>query len=229
MTILVRDRFSICYPEQMRFLKYYIVAAACSFAMGCPQANADDEHSAAWQSIDSHRKLTMSEGCQITQKPDECLVEDGDVMVDCKGGYAIKSHLAEVNGRGALLFIRVTQSSQHVYVLYGDATVQVGRRNTRLHAGEEAVVADSAFDAGERMRQDLIGRRRLRMVQVDETKALSVSEFSIVQAVEKEPAISRLFHSTDPRDKAAKEQLLKTAAVLNFVTGTHGPYTHSLR
>lgn len=216
--------------QHMRFLAHLVGVASLMLMPQCYALDGQESHSEAWQSINAHRKLTASSACEFNETADGAVLKSGALMVDSKNAYSIRSNLAVVAGsNGSLLFARILPDCEHVFVLLGSAKLIVGNHTTSMRAGEEAAVADHNLNAKELLGEDFVGRRRLRMVKLDDDKAMSLSEFSIIQAVEREPELYRLFHSTDPRDKAAKERLLKEAAILNFVTGSHGPYTNGLR
>ncbi|HEY9789707.1 MAG TPA: hypothetical protein V6D22_04865 [Candidatus Obscuribacterales bacterium] len=171
----------------------------------------------------------MSDDARYEEHDKMAELNDGALLLEENGGYSLQMPLSEVNPRShSLIFARAAGGCDHIFVLLGNAFVKVGRHVSQLHAGEELVVADHETKPAELIsrlyQDDNIGRRRLQMDSLPGNRSIGMVEFSLVQAVEREPMIYKIMHSSDPHDRSLRDRLIKMAAVLNLVTGSHGMY-----
>jgi hypothetical protein len=183
----------------------------------------------SWHTIDARHRAAVSDDARYEEHEKMAELNDGALLLEENNDYSLQLPLAEVYPRShALVFARASGGCNHVFILLGNASVKVGRHLTQLHAGEELVIADHQTKPAELIyrlyRDDNIGRRRLQMDSLPGDRSLGMVEFSLVQAVEREPMLNNLMRSSDPHDRALRARLIKTAAVLNMVTGTHGMY-----
>jgi hypothetical protein len=176
-------------------------------------AGAADEAPEVWTKQTRQYKLATGENTTYT-------FDDGPLeTIKVKTPHAT----AHVNRR-SLVLVRVKDGCDHIFVLLGSASINVGRHSARISTGEQAVVTN--HDPGlNDLGGDEIGRRRLRMTKVGDGMTMSLCEFSLVHCIEREPMVYSLVHSKTADSKTIKEKLIKMAAVLNYVTSRHGPYT----
>jgi hypothetical protein len=213
------------------FRRLTISAAA---VIGCtslsPALCAEDKGGYKWQRVESKMRLAAREDAQYEVDGSDVRLKAGALMLDAFAPVTLKLPLATVQPKArSLVFVRARPGCEHVFVLLGNAPVTVGRHRTMLSTGEEAVITDHQPDYKDLVGEDDIGRRRLRLTPLPENKTFVLSEFSLIQAVEREPLIYALIHSGETQDRALKARLMKMAAVLNIVTGRHGQYTTGLR
>ncbi len=203
-----------------------VTLTALSCALPRSMAAAENAATDAWQNVNEYRRLSASDDARYEEKKGQEELQLGGLMIENLDDCTIKTGLSLVEPRRkSLVFVRRKPTCDHVFVLLGNTAVQVGAHVTQLNAGEELiVVGHDCKDPSEIFGDDSIGRRRLKMVTIPSGQTIGVAEFSLVQAMEREPVLYRLLHSTDNHDKALKERLLKTAAILHFVTGNHGQY-----
>lgn len=191
---------------------------------------AADQRTDAWQNVDEHRRVSASDDARYQDEGKQIKLESGGIMIENLDDRSVATELGSVEPRKrSLAFIRYRQGCEHVFALLGPTTIRVHGRATTINAGEEAIIANHEPTYEGLLGADYIGRRRLRMNKLPEGESLGLAEFSLVHAVEREPVLYRLLHSQDPHDKALRDRLIKTAAILNYVTAGHGQYVTGRR
>jgi hypothetical protein len=209
----------------MRKTPCALMVAVFSLLVWASNALTAEEFSRAWQQVNGKRELSLASASTFDEIESEGQLNTGGMLLHPAGDYRLRTPLTTIVAkRNSLMFVRVVKGFEHIFLLLGHARVQVGDHSAMLHAGEEALVSDHTPTVAELMQADSIGRRRLHMAQTGNGRVLGIAEFSLVHAIEREPVIYRLVHSKHPRDRTIKEQLIKMAAVLNYVTATHGQY-----
>ncbi len=180
----------------------------------------------AWKERSSELKIAVCQGAQYKRAGTVVELSEGSMLLEAVKPAVIKTPLSllEVRCRG-LVFVRVSTGAERIFVFLESARLICGKHFVGLGSGEEAYVADHEPQVREILVDDAIGRRRARVVKLGEGKGLAMSEFSMVQAMEREPVIYQVIHSGDPQDLALRDKLVKTAAVLNYVTSRHGQYS----
>jgi hypothetical protein len=183
-----------------------------------------------WHQVENRMRIAGSDLTKYEVNGSELRLDSGSLLLEALTPSTIKLRLSEVQVKPkSLVFVRARDGCEHVFVLLGSAPVTVGRHRTALNTGEEVVVTDHEPNYRDLVGQDDIGRRRVRLTPLPDKKCVALSEFSLIQAVEREPLIHELVHSPDAHDKALKDRLIKTAAVLNIVTARHGQYSAGMR
>lgn len=183
-----------------------------------------------WHDVEHKLRFSSDADAKFEVGRDGVSVQRGSLIFDVMNSTTIKLPLSTVETKShSLIFVRSQDGCEHVLVLLGSAPVRVGPHRAVLNSGEEAVVTDHEPTYKDLAGQDDIGRRRFRMTALPDNRTLAVSEFSLIQALEREPLIHNLLNCNDGRDRALKMQLIKMAAVLNIVTARHGQYTTGLR
>ncbi len=169
---------------------------------------------------------------KVTGK-DRLDISSGKLLLETTGPCVVTTPISEIFiKRNALVLIRAEQNAARCLVLWdndlGAVTVVCQKRHARLGPGEEAFVTDHDPKGSEIM-ADEIGRRRIKVHVLGSGKAMTTSEFSLLQALERDPLLYEMFRSPDDRDRILKEKIIKIAAVLNMVTGRRGYYTTGTR
>lgn len=183
-----------------------------------------EESQGTWRSLDGVRVLAP-EDSKYTSEGGHLLLQEGDVIVDSADNAVLRTAMSVIDAKKkSLLFARVGGGHEHFFVLLGTVVLDVDHHKTMLNAGDEAIVSDKDLDYHTVTRNDQIGRRRVRIVKLHESRSVAFSEFSLIQAVEREPLLYRLVHSRDDEGRALRARLIKMAAVLNIVTSRHGQY-----
>ncbi|MBI4533017.1 MAG: hypothetical protein HY711_03640 [Candidatus Melainabacteria bacterium] len=155
----------------------------------------------------------------------------GEILVEATGSGVVSCPVAEVyvKRRSVVLFV-ARQGTMRCQVLWdagiGSVTIICHKHRVKLGPGDEALVTDHDPDYREIMMSDDIGRRRIKVHNLVEGKAITTAEFSLLQALERDPLLYDVFHSSNPHDKSLLENILKTAAVLDMVTAGHGYYSN---
>lgn len=210
------------------FRALVIVVASLAMAVVPAVSAAEDEDplAPAWQTVEPEVRMSTSKGSHFTRQGNAVKLEEGILVLDAEQAALIETPLARLGPRRkAVVYVKVRRGIEHFFVLLGPAEIKVGKHTAQLNSGEEAIVLDHEPGYSDLVGQDDIGRRRIRMTKLSESESMALSEFSLIQAVEREPMLYRLVHSTDVHDKSVRERLIKMAAVLNIVTGRHGQYS----
>ncbi len=155
-------------------------------------------------------------------------IESGTIFIEAVKPTTVVTPLAEysIKPKG-LVLLRVNKGAERVLAMLEGLTLVTAKRSTELRFGEEALVTEHQPSHGELVGEEEIGIRQLRTQEVSHNRHIAIAEFSLIQATERIPLVSRVIHSGHAHDKALKSRLLKTQAVLNMVTSTHGYYSGS--
>ena len=220
--------------------KLATVALCCLLFGGSPPANCaeTDPNSQAGQTFwtDGDNAFRYRGGAGADLKitgQDRMDLTSGKLLIETTGQCVVATPLADIFiKRKALVLIRANKSSSRCLVLWdhdlGSVTVVCQKRHVRLGPGEEAYVTDHDPKGNEIM-DDEIGRRRVKVHVLGSGRAMTTDEFSLMQAMERDPLLYEMFRSPDGRDRMLKERIMKIAAVLNMVTGRRGFYTTGAR
>lgn len=215
----------------MSFVWRLLVSAAAAVNLcGVCVAASQDDANPKWEQVENRMRFTVSDSAKYAVKGDEVSISEGELMVDAVANTRIKTRLSTIEAKSkSLVYVRSRAGTEHIFILLGSAPVVVDHHKELLNAGEEAVVTDHKPNYRDLVGDDDIGRRRLRTQPLVAGKHFATAEFSLIQAVEREPLIYRIFHSADSEDRLLKGRLIKTAAVLNIVTARHGQYSTGQR
>jgi hypothetical protein len=184
------------------------------------------EEAGQWRLIENKMRIAAGESTEYDIDGDEVNMANGAVLLEPMANTTIKLRMVTVNAKSkSLVFVRSRKGCEHVLVLLGNATAAVGRHRVGLSSGDEAIVTDHHPNYHDLVGEDEIGRRRCKLVPASDGRMLAVTEFSLIHALEREPLIYQLIHSDQSRDRALKDRLIKTAAVLSIVTAKHGQYS----
>lgn len=180
-----------------------------------------------WQDDGKSYNLAVEIGASYKkQKEDELELSSGSFLVESKD--ALLLHLPMSTWKlkpKSMILVRVSPEAERLYCLLDSASANCEGKSITLHLGEEILIVNHMPKPEEISGEFDIGVRQLRAFDLTETRKVASMEFSIVQAMEREPLLSQISHSKHAHDRALKSRLLKAAAVLNYVTSRHGPYT----
>lgn len=171
--------------------------------------------------------VTSSSDCMLS-------VESRDLIEVKRGSALVKSKepTTVITGRfktemkkNSLALFRIEGNTARCFMLLGQAKVKV---KDDFHitptAGTEVILSDHDPDMGELLYRDQLGRRNKKTRMLEPGLFIVSFEFSLIQALDREPLVYALAHSHEPSDFKFKNRLIKMAAVLNMVTANHGRY-----
>lgn len=196
---------------------------------------SDREGPANWREREHSWRYMAEAGSEVKEHGNSRLeLRHGQLLVEAARAGVVATPAADIYlKRRALVLLRVKEHSTRILVIWDNGVSAVSvvcdRHHVRLGPGDEALLADHHPDQGEIMEEDEIGRRRIQVSNLGNGKTVTTAEFSLLQALEREPLLCEAFRAPDERDRALKEKILKTAAVLNLVTARRGFYTARTR
>lgn len=113
-----------------------------------------------------------------------------------------------------------------LYEAHANSIAIAAENNTiKLSVGQEVMIAPNSVHLRAANLKDDLGRRRIVGAVLSNGHAMSRSEFSHVGLIEQADVLTKLFHSNAPHDRQLSGKLLKMAACLMTVTGSHGAYS----
>lgn len=179
-----------------------------------------------WQEDNKHYNLACDLGAKFTKSGDRLLsLESGTFLIECETPISLKTPMSTIHLRAnSMVLVRVQEGRERTYVLLETAHISCQHRSMSLRYGEEALVTDHAPFRGELAGESDVGLRQLRVHDLKDNHKLITMEYSLVQAMEREPLLTQIVHSEHNHDKFLRDKLLKAAAVLNMVTSRHGQY-----
>lgn len=204
--------------------------------------DAKDTHSSASADASPHRidrdlspgwtvstkvyNLAAAEGTNFKEHSESKVeLDEGSVFVEALKPVVIHTPLAEFHLKAkSLSYLHIKKGSARIFALLEGATVISHKRSTEVRFGEEALFTEHAPSHNDIVGEDGIGIRQLRTHPISTNNHLAIAEFSLVQASERIPLVSKIIHSGHAHDKALKAKIIKCQAVLNMVTARHGGY-----
>lgn len=177
--------------------------------------------------LESHYAATVGDDGQLSiVSPQEVELKSGSALVEAKEASDVIAGKSRASmKKGSLALFRVEGTTARCFVLLGTVKIHAGDKlRAEPNAGTEVVLADHHPDQHELLYRDELGRRNPKLHKLENGLFLATAEFSLVQALDREPLVAALVHSKEPRDKNLKNKLIKTAAVLNMVTSHKGHY-----
>lgn len=107
-----------------------------------------------------------------------------------------------------------------------DVRVQVGKRILNLGPGREAVVLPAGHsDPLDLVSADQLGRRKMRIVPINDKHQVAMDEFSLVNALFSVPLLKDMRSSQVERDRKLYGTILKTAAAVTVSVRTGIPFS----
>ncbi len=179
-----------------------------------------------WQEDDKDYNLASEIGSKFTKTGDRIItLESGTFLIECESAITLKTPMSTIHLKpDAIILVRVQEGRERTYVLLETAHINSQHHTMALRCGEECVLTDHPPFRGELAGESDVGLRQLRVHDLKENHKLITMEYSLVQAMEREPLLNQIIHSEHSHDKTLRDKLLKAAAVINMVTGRHGQY-----
>lgn len=201
-----------------------LLLVALTFCAAMPGACAQSNE--VWSQSHGQFNIASQDTTKLAVDGSHVHLTAGAAVIQAKGNGLVRTPEAIVElTKKSLAFVRTRPNCDHIFVLLGPARVIVGKHVVSLNSGDEAIVSNHDANYKDLVGADEIGRRRFRITKLPDAKSIALNEFSLVQALEREPLLYQLVHSQGKDNKSLKDRLLKMAAVLNIVTSRHGPYT----
>ena len=137
-------------------------------------------------------------------------------------------------GSAALIFVDgvVTRVLNLHDLADGDVRLMLDQQSYRLLPGREVGVVTGAerASAARLVHKDQLGRRRVRILQVNGDTEIVTNDFSVVDALERFPLVAELGKSKESNDRHLYSNIMKMAAVLSLTTDlTRGSYNHGVK
>jgi hypothetical protein len=179
-----------------------------------------------WQDNSKGYNLAVEIGAKYKKEGEsELELHSGSFLVESKDTVILRLPMSTWKLKPkSMLLVRVAPEAERLYCLLDQASATCEGKNIPLRLGEEVLISTHIPKPEEVAGEFDVGVRLPRAFDLSENRKVSSMEFSIVQAMEREPLLSQISHSKHAHDKALKLRLLKAAAVLNYVTSRHGPY-----
>lgn len=195
------------------------------------KAGSSFDISEHWHKNGAEFNLAISADARFKEiSPGNLELSFGTLLIEARKPLIIKTELAEYKMKpSSLILYRIQGGLDRVFVILEGLDVQCQDIAAQLRFGEEAVVSDHEPTQSEIMGEEELGVRQVKVHNLKGGGTLSTMEFSLIQAVEREPLLQKITHSRHPHDKGIKAKLLKSAAVLNMVTAGHGQYSSNMR
>lgn len=180
-----------------------------------------------WQEDGKHYNLASLDGSQFSKLGEnELAFKEGSVLIECEQDSTVSLPLSKIEMPAhAMALIRVSAGAERIYCLLESVKIIAKNKSCDLRCGEEALLTDHLPQALEFAGEFDVGVRQIRSVEIDEQLKLSSMEFSLIQSMEREPLLAQITHSGHKHDRFLREKLIKAAAVINYVTNRHGPYS----
>lgn len=200
-------------------------------AESAPKAVAPEaverELSAGWTSSTKSYNLAAPADAKFKEvSPARLELESGTVLIEALKPTTVVTPLSELELKPkSLVLVRASHGADRALALLENAEVTASKRSTEVRFGEQVLVTERAPSHAELVGEEQIGIRQIRQHPIGNDRYISIMEFSLVQATERIPIVSKVIHSGHAHDKALKQRLLKAAAVLNMVTSRHGGYS----
>jgi hypothetical protein len=183
---------------------------------------------AAWQ-VKAGCRLKSSTDASFEQTGNKLTLETGEILVDVDADTIITTPKLFLKSTGkSLLLFKLSPDAERCFVIWdeGPSSVQVQtqQRMVKLGPASEIMVGDHQPRYSEIAANDNVGRRQIRIFELGKGFYMTKTEFSLVHIFDSTPLLHSLKTSDDPQDRAWKERILKTAAILGITTGKHGSY-----
>lgn len=186
----------------------------------------EGELSKFWQDNGKRFNLAVEVSAKYKKQSEtELVLHSGSFLVESKDTLTLHLPMSSWKLKPkSMLLVRVSPDSERLFCLLNSANASCEGKDIPLRLGEEVLISTRIPKPEEMAGEFDVGVRLPRAFDLTENRKVSSMEFSIVQAMEREPLLSQISHSKHSHDRALKTRLLKAAAVLNMVTSRHGPY-----
>lgn len=158
--------------------------------------------------------VTLNNGEAVVASHRQTLVKAGNCDV-----YVTSGTIAMVTRQGDVTTVRVLydNSADSVRLVHNGKIFA-------LTAGQEAILGPANGAVNASMKADLVGRRRVRLIDLPDGYSLARCEVSLVSLMQEVDVLKRIVNSKEGSDKALLEKLVKMAAVVQQTQMSHGNY-----
>ncbi len=173
--------------------------------------------------------IQKSEDCRVSaDRPGVVKMYGGSILLCPDHTIIVYTPQAQVLlSAKSIVLVEVSDEKTNVMDLHDSGTKEVrvisGRNNAVLAPGVGVAFGrKGAFESN--LVQDGLARRNVVTASDKMGKSGISYEFSLLQACSSKPLLAALRHSEEPKQVKALKQMMKTAAVVSIVTGSHGPF-----
>ena len=99
------------------------------------------------------------------------------------------------------------------------------KQTAECSIGHEVVLSPNTKTLKATLQGDALGRRRVKLVDLQDGNSLSSSEISMPSLMQQTPLLLHIFQSKDENDQALFKKMSKMAVGLSIVTSGHGPFS----
>ncbi len=171
-----------------------------------------------WQEAGKHFNLACEKGSEFKQINQKTLdLKTGTFLIESQGGLELQLPWSVMSMPGkSMVLIRISKDgSERIYCLVDSVNVACEKRSISMRCGDELLLTDH------NPQRELGGEyavmvRQLRISSLADKIQAATMEFSIVQAMMREPLLNQISHSTHPHDRVLRTRLLKAAAIFQM-------------
>lgn len=159
-------------------------------------------------------------------------LRSGELFVFAPDYAIIETPQGEVHGdKGALFAVDTSSGNLRARALTGpgDVTVLAGNNKLPVPPGEEVMVSDHKPSAEETNPKDGVARRNPTSRALDDKLSVTVADFNILSLLVCADYLKPIKKPLWANEKAALEQLIRTAAAIETITQSKGGYTGAPR
>jgi len=181
------------------------------------------EHGIGSVRHDGQARLTFLESGLVSLQDGEILVASSKQIMVEAGDFTITlapGTIAVVSRDGGAVSVRTLHDSR------GNSTRVYGGGNeiARISAGQEVVTAMDGPALSTAISRIPVGRRRMELRTANGNQMVAHCDVSPLSVIQNSSVLTNLMHSSRNSDRAIVENVLKTAACLQMVSGHHGAY-----
>lgn len=160
-------------------------------------------------------RVNLHSGEILVHSPLRTEVLSGEYLVSVNPGT-----VALITRENKVLKVRA------LYELHANGVaIKAGDNTIKLSVGQEVMLAPHSVHLKAADKNDCLGRRKIVEATLANGHAMSRSEFSHIGLIEEADVLTMLFRSPAPHDRQLSGKLMKIAACLMTVTGSHGAFS----
>jgi len=164
--------------------------------------------------------VNLQDGEILVASSKQIMIEAGDFWVTLAPGT-----IAAVFRHSGTVSVRTLHDSR------GNSTrvYAGGNEIARISAGQEVVTATDGPALSTAISRIPVGRRRMELLTGNGSQIAARCDVSPLSVIQNSSVLTNLMHSSRNSDRAIVENVLKTAACLQMVSGHHGAYQAAVR
>lgn len=203
-----------------------LLVSSGSYAASVEKPKNKSKLSEYWTDDEKNFNLAVENGSEFTKVSDDVLqLKSGTFLVESEGAVTLRLPMSELQLKPkTIILARVSKNSERFYCLLDEGVLTISGKAFLIHCGEECLLSDHNPRPNEITGEYDVWVRQGIGSDISDDRKLAMMEFSIIQAMEREPLLRQVSHSKHGHDRALRDRLLKAVAVLNFVTNRHGQY-----